>query len=99
LDEGGTPVSKTRWGKRFGKTLSREFKDRRSAKSLRCVMVSDTPTTVLASPLLLKECFNITKAGKYQLKFEMHAVQETGMKAPDKLYVFHVDVQIPVDNP
>ena len=102
LDENGRSVSKTDWGKMFGELPIKEFKREASGGYhgyKRCELMSGIPTTAISSPLLLRECFDIKKAGKYQLQFEFRAMRETGKYPPYVEYRLPVNAEIEIEKP
>ena len=98
-DDKGNPVPKTKWGERFGKPVASKFNRFKEGGYQRCSLDTNPSITVIPSPLLLRDCFQITAAGKYRLEFEMRVLKETGTNPPYEVYNLPVNVEVEIKNP
>jgi hypothetical protein len=93
-DENGNLVPKTKWGERFGKPLSLKFNRFKDAGYQRCSLDTNHSITVIPSPILLRDYFKITAAGKYHLEFIIHVLKETGTSPPYEECSFFVNAEV-----
>jgi hypothetical protein len=98
-DDKGNLVPKTKWGEKFGKPVVLKFNRFKDSGYQRCSLDTNPSITVIPSPILLRDCFKITAAGKYHLEFEMRVLKETGTSPPYEEYHFFVNSEVSITNP
>lgn len=98
-DENGSLVPKTKWGERFSKPVAAKFNRFRDSKYQRCSLDTNPSITVIPSPLLLRDCFQITNSGRYYLEVEICVLKETKSNPPYEECHFPVNVQVEIKNP
>jgi hypothetical protein len=92
-DDKGNLVPKTKWGEGFGQPMVQSFRRIRiEYQDYHLFNLS----SIIPSPILLRDCFNTIKAGKYHLEFEIRAMRETATKPPyeECHCLINVDFQI-----
>ncbi|SRR5579885_293522 len=99
-DREGHLIPRTEWGVKCMETFMINMNEIDMYHGYqRCFLKSNHLLIVIPSPLLLRDYFQITNAGKYHLEFEIRAVKKLFVERKIEEYHLPVTVRIEIRNP